>query len=186
MAALPPDLRKALLQLPQKEKDQLLVRLVCQDKVLTEQLQFRLLEGAEGLETRRTQLRERLDDPIRGYHPTPNDLLVIVRQLQNMISYHAKITGDTFGEVELTVHLLNNVFLAQPEAVARLTGTTQLLLNHLVRRTDTALRQAEKLETDYHVELADAINELLNNLWRTAAAPLARDLGLPKQWGVFQ
>ncbi|WP_400191647.1 hypothetical protein [Hymenobacter sp. B81] len=186
MAALAPALRKALLSLPQKEKDQLLVRLVCQDKVLTEQLQFRLLEGPEALEERRAQLRERLDDPVRGFHPTPNDLLLIVRQLQNQISYHAKITGDAFGEVELTVRLLNNVFRAQPAAVARLTGTTQLLLNHLARRTDTVLRQADKLEADYHLELADAINELLTNLYATAAAPLARDLALPKQWGVFQ
>ena len=35
MPALPPDLRKALLQLTQKEKDQLLTRLVAQDAVLT-------------------------------------------------------------------------------------------------------------------------------------------------------
>ncbi len=35
MATLPPDLRKALLNLPQKEKDQLLARLVSQDAVLT-------------------------------------------------------------------------------------------------------------------------------------------------------
>ncbi|KUG09817.1 hypothetical protein [Solirubrum puertoriconensis] len=185
MPALPPDLRKALLNLPQKEKDQLLVRLVCQDKVLTEQLQFRLLEGPEALEDRRERLRERLDDPVRGYHQTPNDLLLILRQLQNQISYHAKITGDTFGEAELTVRLLNNVFRHQPASVARLSGPNQPLLNHVVRRTDTVLRQAEKLETDYHIELADAVNELLTNIWSTAAAPLARDLGLPKQWGVF-
>lgn len=183
MPALPPALRKALLNLPQKEKDQLLVRLVCQDKVLIEQLQFRLLEGPEALEERRARLRERLDDPVRGYHQTPNDLLLILRQLQHQIGYHSKITGDQFGEVELTVRLLNHVFRQQPAAVARLTGTTQPLLSHLARRADTALRLADKLEADYHLELADAVNELLTNLWSTAAAPLARDLGLPRQWG---
>ncbi|RAK66150.1 hypothetical protein [Hymenobacter edaphi] len=183
MASLPPALRKALLNLPQKEKDQLLVRLVCQDKVLTEQLQFRLLEGPDALQERRARLRERLDDPVRGYHQTPNDLLLILRQLQSQIGYHAKITGDQFGEVELTARLLNHVFQHQPAAVARLTGTTQPLLSHLARRADTALRLADKLDVDYHLELADAINELLTNLWGTAAAPLARDLGLPRQWG---
>ncbi|RTQ44869.1 hypothetical protein EJV47_27065 [Hymenobacter gummosus] len=186
MPTLSPTLRKALLNLPQKEKDQLLVRLVCQDKVLTEQLQFRLLEGDEALEERRSRLRERIDDPVRGYHQTPNDLLLILRQLQSQIGYHSKITADQFGEVELTVRLLNNVFRHQPAAVARLSGTTQPLLSHLARRADTTLRLADKLDPDYHLELADGVNELLTHLWSSAAAPLARDLGLPRQWGSFR
>ncbi|GAB2475506.1 hypothetical protein GCM10011375_23050 [Hymenobacter qilianensis] len=185
MAALPPDLRKALLSLPQKEKDQLLTRLVSQDAVLTEQLAFRLLEGPEALDDRRTFLRTQIDDPIRGYHQTPNDLLVIVRQLQARIGYHAKITGDTFGEVELTVRLLNRVLEHQPATVARLHGPTQPLLQHLARRAQEALRQAEKLHPDYHLELADDVNLLLTGLWASGAAPLARELGLPPRWGAI-
>jgi hypothetical protein len=42
MPTLPPDLRRALFDLPQKEKDQLLARLVAQDAVLTEQLSHRI------------------------------------------------------------------------------------------------------------------------------------------------
>ena len=45
MPTLLPALRRALLELPQREKDQLLARLVAQDAVLTEQLAYRLLEG---------------------------------------------------------------------------------------------------------------------------------------------
>lgn len=185
MPALSPDLRKALLNLPQKEKDQLLVRLVSQDAVLTEQLAYRLLEGPEALEDRRAFLRTQLDDPVRGYHQTPNDLLHIVRQLQARIAYHAKITGDAFGEVELTVRLLHNVLIHQPAAVARLHGPTQPLLQHLARRTQEALRQADKLHPDYHLELADAMNALLTGLWASGAAPLARELGLPARWGAI-
>lgn len=44
MPALSPDLRRALFSLPEREKDQLLARLVAQDAVLTEQLAYRLLE----------------------------------------------------------------------------------------------------------------------------------------------
>lgn len=182
MPTLPPDLRKALLNLPSKEKDQLLTRLVSQDAVLTEQLAYRLLEGPDALEDRRQALRTQIDDPVRGFHQTPNDLLVIVRQLQARIGYHAKITGDTFGEVELTVRLLGRVFEHQPNCVARLHGPTQPLLQHLARRTHEALRQADKLHLDYHVELAPAVNELLGRLWQSAVAPLARELGVPQQW----
>jgi len=184
MPTLSPDLRKALLNLPQKEKDQLLTRLVGQDAVLTEQLAYRLLEGPDALEDRRQVLRTQIDDPVRGYHQTPNDLLVIVRQLQARIGYHAKITGDTFGEVELTVRLLGRVFEHQPAAVARLHGPTQPLLQHLARRTHEALRQADKLHPDYHLELATPVNELLERLWQSAAAPLARELGVARRWGT--
>ena len=179
MPALSPDLRKALLALPEKEKDQLLVRLVAQDAVLTEQLAFRLLEGDDALENRRQRLETQVDDPVRGYHQTPNDLLHIVRQLQARLAYHAKITGDTQGEIELTLRLLTNIFRHQPEAVARLHGPTQPLLQHLARRTADVLKQVAKLHPDYLVELEPGLNELLTLLYASAAAPLARELGVP-------
>ena len=131
MPVLPPELRKALLQLPQKEKDQLLTRLVAQDAVLTEQLAYRLLEGPDALETRRAALRALVDDPVRGFHQTPNDLLVVLRQVQARLAYHVKITDDAFGEAELSWRLLANVFRHQAAAVARLHGPTQPLLQHL-------------------------------------------------------
>jgi hypothetical protein len=180
MPALPPDLRRALLDLPQKEKDQLLTRLVAQDPVLTEQLSFRLLEGDEALEVRRQRLRQQVDDPVRGYHQTPNDLLLILRQLQARLAYHTKITDDTFGEIELSWRLLANVFQHQPQVVARLHGPTQPLLQHLVRRAQEALRQTQRLHEDYHLELADTANIVLAALYQSGAAPLAREAGLPR------
>lgn len=180
MPALPPDLRRALLDLPQKEKDQLLTRLVAQDPVLTEQLSFRLLEGDDALEVRRQRLRQQVDDPVRGFHQTPNDLLVILRQLQARLAYHTKITGDTFGEIELSWRLLANVLRHQATVVARLHGPTQPLLQHLVRRTQEALRQTQRLHEDYYLELAEPANTVLAGLWQSGAAPLAREAGLPR------
>ena len=183
MPALPPDLRKALLQLPPKEKDQLLARLVAQDVVLTEQLAFRLLEGAGALATRRATLRAQVDDPVRGFHQTPNDLLVILRQLQARLAYHVKITDDAFGEAELSWRLLANVFRHQAASTARLHGPTQPLLQHLTKRTQEALRQTTRLHEDLHLELTEAANAVLAALWQSGAAPLARELGLPRAFG---
>ncbi len=182
MPALPPALRRALLALPPKEKDQLLTRLVAQDAVLTEQLAYRLLEGPEALENRRAALRQQVDDPVRGFHQTPNDLLVILRQLQARLAYHARITEDVWGEVELSLRLLANVLRHQPALVARLHGPTQPLLQHLVRRTQEALRQAGKLHPDYHLELAETAQAVLAGLFASGAAPLAREAGLPTSW----
>ena len=138
-----------------------------------------MLEGEEALEVRRQRLRTQVDDPVRGYHQTPNDLLHIVRQLQARLAYHTRITGDTFGEAELTLRLLTNVFHHQPNAVAYLHGSTQPLLQHLARRTHDVLQQVAKLHEDYYVELTPALNDLLALLYASAAAPLARELGIP-------
>jgi len=182
MPALPPDLRRALFALPEKEKDQLLARLVAQDAVLTEQLAYRLLEGPDALETRRETLRRQVDDPVRGFHQTPNDLLVILRQLQARLAYHARITQDERGELELSLRLLANVFAHQAEVVVRLHGPTQPLLQHLVRRAQEALKQANKQHPDLHLELAPAVQEVLAGLYGSGAAPLAREANLPQQW----
>jgi hypothetical protein len=182
MPTLSPELRRALLQRPQKEKDQLLVRLVAQDPVLTEQLAYRLLEGPDALETRRATLRAQVDDPVRGFHQNPNDLLVILRQLQARLAYHAKITEDVFGETELSWRLLANVMRHQAAVTARLHGPTQPLLQHLTKRTHEALKQTAKLHEDYHLELAPTINKVLAALWQSGAAPLAREAGLPRSF----
>ncbi|UOQ74827.1 hypothetical protein [Hymenobacter cellulosilyticus] len=86
--------------------------------------------------------------------------------------------------MELTLRLLNRVFEHQPQLVSRLHGPTQPLLQHLAKRTHDALRQTEKLHTDYHLELTEAIQTLLQRLWQSGAAPLARELGVPKTFGV--
>jgi hypothetical protein len=184
MPALSPALRRALFDLPQKEKDQLLARLVAQDAVLTEQLAYRLLEGPDALADRRAALRQQVDDPVRGYHQTSNDLLVILRQLQARLAYHSRITEDAFGEIELSLRLLANVFRHQPALVTRLHGPTQPLLQHLVRRTQEALKQANTLHADYHLELAEAATTVLAGLYASGAAPLAREAGLPQYWPV--
>ncbi|MBC8084781.1 MAG: hypothetical protein H7Z21_16400 [Hymenobacter sp.] len=183
MPTVSPDLRKALLNLPQREKDHLLVRLVGQDAVLTEQLVFRLLEGEDALEIRRQRLRTQIDDPVRGYHQTPNDLLHIGRQLQARLAYHVRVTGDTLGELELTLRLLTNIFRYQPDLVAHLHGPTQPLLQHLAHRTYDALKQAARLHEDHYADLAPAFDELLRQLYASAAAPLARELGIPPIFG---
>lgn len=182
MPALSPDLRKALFNLSPKEKDQLLARLVAQDATLVEQLTFRLLEGDAALEDRRQRLRQQVDDPVRGFHQTPNDLLHIIRQLQQRLAYHAKITADTPGEIELTLRLLTNVLRHQPEATARLHGPTQPLLQHLAHRTHDVLNAISKLHEDYRAEFAPAVRELLPLLYASAAAPLARELGVAVRW----
>jgi hypothetical protein len=70
----------------------------------------------------------------------------------------------------------------QPEATARLHGPTQPLLQHLARRTHDVLNAISKLHEDYRAEFAPAVRELLPLLYASAAAPLARELGVAVRW----
>ena len=78
--------------------------------------------------------------------------------------------------------MLANVFRHQANVTSRLHGPTQPLLQHLTKRTHEALKQTARLHEDYHLELAETASTVLVALWQSGAAPLARELGLPRHW----
>ncbi|MFC6223697.1 hypothetical protein ACFP2F_10635 [Hymenobacter artigasi] len=45
------------------------------------------------------------------------------------------------------------------------------------------MRQTTRLHEDFHLELAETANAVLAALWQSGAAPLARELGLPRTLG---
>ena len=55
-----PNLKQEILDLPEKEKNQLLIRLINKDQVLIEQLHFRLLENEWDLIQRFEALKEEI------------------------------------------------------------------------------------------------------------------------------
>ena len=57
MAKLEKDLQLAILSMPQKDKDKLLLRLVAKDAILVQQLQFTLVEEGTTVEFRRDEVR---------------------------------------------------------------------------------------------------------------------------------
>ncbi|MEJ7663891.1 MAG: hypothetical protein WKG07_32345 [Hymenobacter sp.] len=177
-------MRRALLDLPQKEKDQLLTRLVAQDAVLTEQLAYRLLEGPEALENRRAALRQQVDDPVRGFHQTPNDLLVILRQPQARLAYHTRLTDDAFGEVELSLRLLANVLRHQVGAAWR--GCTALPSRCFSTWYAAPRKPCGKPKSCIPTTTwswPKPPSAVLVGLFTSGAAPLAREAGLPASWG---
>ena len=89
--------------------------------------------------------------------------------------------------VALNRYLLGKVHLTfTVDSESRLHGPTQPLLQHLTRRTHEALKQTARLHDDYHLELAKTANAVLAALWQSGAAPLARELALPRFFGAEQ
>lgn len=102
-----PELEEAILGLPLKEKNKLLIRLIGKDQLLTGQLQYKLLENTESdLVFRRKEIRE-LITKIFQTHTIYyfKDLLYYVRDGVSYINRHFKITKDKKGELELLIYL---------------------------------------------------------------------------------
>ncbi|MFB9863289.1 hypothetical protein [Rufibacter immobilis] len=183
MPALEKELRKAILSLPSARKDKLLLQLLTPNQLLQEQLAFELLEGPEGLETRREALQHQITTVAQGFYYNASELLIGLRQVcPPVISNHVKVTHDAYGEVSLLLLLLNQVLSHQKELLQTLTGANEALGLFLAKRTEEALQKLNKLHEDLRVEFAQQVSDLLPKLHASAAGYSARKLGLPLNW----
>jgi hypothetical protein len=183
MPALDKELKKALLALPPARKDKLLLQLLLPNQLLQEQLRFELLEGEEGLESRRGELRERVCASVRGFYYNASELLSSLRQLCPHFNTHAKVTHDVHGEIGLLLLLLREVLQHQQEMVQVLSGANEALSLFLAKRAEEVLQKLQKLHEDLHVEFEDDLNAVLPRLHASSAGYAARKLGLPVRWG---
>lgn len=103
------EFKEAVLALPEKEKDKLLLRLLKKDKVLVDKLHFELVSDISVDEARvklESAIVERLS-VLREYDFKPGWFMMEMRYLSGDITYHLKTTKDKFGEASLNLFLLN-------------------------------------------------------------------------------
>lgn len=114
-----PYLKSAILAMPQKEKDKLLLRLVNKDNLLLQQLHFRLLEDEDDLQRRTEDLKalikeslQALEIEIRGVIDYRNfkTLNNIARHLHGAISLHEKVTRDKISDMECRLLIITELF----------------------------------------------------------------------------
>ncbi|MBS7333887.1 MAG: hypothetical protein KIG88_09870 [Weeksellaceae bacterium] len=110
-----PALKQEILDLPEKEKNQLLIRLINKDQVLIEQLHFRLLEDEFDLNKRfedlKTEIESTLNDNYKAimnvkFNDKGRMYLRLIRGLSSKINHFAKVTKDVNGELRLRTFLL--------------------------------------------------------------------------------
>ena len=103
------DLKEAIIALPGKEKDKLLLRLIAKDKILTEHLHFKLLENETDLVERKNVIKADIDKSVIHLRNADfKDGLYYLRQFNTRVNHFFKITKDSFGEAELKVYLMNS------------------------------------------------------------------------------
>jgi len=190
MPKLPKDLKEAILQMPGREKDKLLLRLVAKDEALVERLVFQLLEGGETTESRAETLRQLIDREIpkgAGSFYTPGYLLMDMRYCNGRISEHVKTTKDKLGDVQLRLQVLRLAFERHENMLHRFPPhRSRTFSKYVVGRLRYILGKAGKLHEDYFLELRDELGAVLAYTFRfEPTAAHARAEGLPTSFEAW-
>lgn len=186
-----PELKKAILGLPQADKDKLLVRLINKDAVLTRQLHFQLLEDESDLDERTETLLRQLQRLIeRAAEHIPNvgksrnadPLMGELKFGSGLINEHASITKDKMSEVRCRLFLVSQSFAhfgrLFEEHVYR---WNDRLLNYQTGRMKYILGKYNKLHADLQFEFRDELNEALAFAYQSGMRPYMEVLGLPNE-----
>jgi hypothetical protein len=184
MAKIPKHLEKAILEMPQKEKDKLLLRLVLKEPLLLEKLEHQLLGDEGDTIDRRNELLDQIKEMAKyPYYDTPGWLMMAMRDMSGSITKHIKVTKDKLGEVILTLALINETFRNQKKMLEQRTQKAENFAEYVVKKAITTLEKLKKIHTDFYVELEDEVNEMLGYIhhYQPCQYNLQQN-PLPKKW----
>ncbi len=181
--ALPASLKKAITQMPEKEKDRLLLRLVNKDKILTDRLNFELIEDGSTLPERREAIRARIAKVSRMSQHSPGWIMMDMRSLSGDITHHVKITKDKYGEIELNIALLNDFFDNHPKQLRNHSSRADKCALYIAKKTQTILKLLAKLDEDYYVDFGGSMEKLLGYVHGMCSQRYAAQMDLPRYWG---
>ncbi len=159
-------LENAILLMPEKDKNKLLIRLISKDELLTSQLEHKLLGDDEIMIERRNELLDDIEKiSSKTYFNSPGYILMEMRNLSGFITYHYKITKDKFGEVLLLSSLVNFFFYNQLNFLNQNMREADTFAEYVVKKAIQVLNKVQKLHPDFHIELESAINEMLDYIY---------------------
>ena len=176
------DLKIAITDLPVKEKDKLLLRLIAKDKVLTEHLHYKLLEDESDLELRKENIRADIEAQITELKKlNVKEALVKVRKMITSVNHFYKVTKDPFGEVELKFFILNIIPLDYKRSLFGYKDFGFLFATFYVKTVSVTLNKFNKLHEDLQFDLSETINQLLSKIYSSKLASVAAAADLPKE-----
>jgi hypothetical protein len=186
MAKLEKDLQQAILAMPQKDKDKILLRLIAKDDILTQQLQFTLVEEGSSIEFRRDEVKVSIDKLYRQNAVSSGFLMMDMRYVNGEITRHVKVTKDKYGEVELTIKLLKECFEKQLKWIQKYSSKSDTLANYVAKRTDFVLKKLVKLHPDIQFDFHADVNTLLEYVYSYAPSYYAKLMALPRTFEISE
>ncbi len=178
------ELQEAIVQMPDKEKNKLLLRLVAKDSLLVEKLNHQLLESAADVTQRRGEIAEKIEQMAEYQHyETPGWLMMSMRDSSGSISRHVKVTKDKLGEVQLTIQLVNQAFDGQQKLLQQKARKAENFAEYVVKKADMVMKKLPKIHPDYFIELEDGVNKMLAYVHGYQPCQVfLREIDVPKRW----
>ena len=159
------EFKEAIAQLPSKEKDKLIIRLLRKDLPLANRLYFELIDD-RSVDDRRIEMEERIKKKVKAMsdrYYSPGYLLMDVRYLSGDITEHVKITKDKFGEASLNILMLQEVISRNSKRIQKASpAKAKKLCVYIIARTFKILTLIAKLHKDYHIDFQAPLEELGN------------------------
>lgn len=158
---------EVLKMLTVEQKDKLLLKLFRKDPKLVEKLAFEFFEDKSDLEKRRQDIKSMIDRYITQQFvgwDTPGELMMTMRTINGRITEHVKITKDKYGEVELTILLLNTAFERFWKMLNEKATRAGTFAEYCIKRTLHIIKCLEKLHEDNYMDFKTDLNQLFKTL----------------------
>ena len=156
------EFKEAIANLPSKEKDKLILRLLKRDLPLINRLTYELLDN-NSIEERRESLKDKLASGV-AYMQRTNSVgqyLMEVRYLSGLINDHVFMTKDKFGQAYYSLWLVNEVLEQNSYLLNRATNFKVRKFNvYLIAKVYKILGWIQKLHEDFALEFEDELKRL--------------------------
>ena len=161
------EFKKAIANLPPKEKDKLILRLLKKDYILANRLYFELV-STDSVQDRRSVKEERIKRYLEKFSKTnrvPDYALSDMRSISAEITEHVRITKDKYGEASLNLLMLNESLELNQSILSKATPNMAHKYNvYVIARAYKILSLIIKLHEDFHIEFEDGLEELSDNI----------------------
>jgi len=175
-----PELKQEILNLPMKEKDKLLIRLIPKAKNLIEQLEFKLLELSETTEDRRSDVDNELTSLLNhyaGHEYSSKHSVRILRDMSGRINHHVAITKDKYGEAELNLKILTaSLTFTRLEEGMLGRMVDEKYYDYIIKRMIKVFKLIGGLHSDYHLDFSDQLTEFYEEIEDNEAFAAYADL----------
>lgn len=179
------ELKAAITEMPEHEKDKLLFRLLRKEPLLIKQLEHRLLGSILDVRENRERIRQTILHDLRngGYYSTLGLLMMGMRAQNGSITEHVKITKDRIGEVSLTLDMVAHVLQSHADMMAKQKKNYETFAEYMAKKAKFIWDKLSKLHPDYDAEFEEKLNFVLKTLHEYAPTkPLMLAQKLPTKW----
>jgi hypothetical protein len=160
------EFKTALSRLSEKEKDKLIFRLIKHDLKLANRLRFELLqeytveESRDRIKNKVEKVMEMLHDADLKYY-TSLDLLWRIKDFISQINEHVSTTKDKYGEIELTLFLINQAlkFYIQKE-LSQKSIYDDRMEQYIINKCMRTLLLIQKIDRDFWLDFNEDLSEI--------------------------